>query len=167
MQEGRDQPPVKELRLEGAGLFIVGGLFLAALAGSFYLGRWVERRTAPVSASGLAPRGTAEAKSEPPVDVGKQTSYFDTVSGGEKEAEPGREASKAPARAAVSESPQRPAPSVAPDPSSPVPPGDGGPFYVQLFAGRDQTSAESLVRGLGAAGYRVRMDTESSADGPL
>ena len=42
-----------------------------------------------------------------------------------------------------------------------------GPFYVQLFAGRDKASAEGLVRGLGDRGYRVRLDTERAGDGLL
>ena len=109
MQEGRQEPPVRELRLEGAGLFIVGGLLLAALAGSFYLGRWVERRGAiPGSAPGIATRQAAEARSEPAVDVGKETTYFDTVSGGEKEAEPEREARRREAQPAGRERARRP-----------------------------------------------------------
>ena len=167
MQEGRHEPPVRELRLEGGILFIVGGLFLAALGGSFYLGRWIERRGAiPGSALGMV-RETGEVRSEPALDVGKETTYFDTVSGGEKEAEPEREARRREPGPAVSESAQPATPSASQAPPSPVAPGDGGPFYVQLFAGRDQTSAQNLVRSLGAAGYRVRLDTENSADGSL
>jgi len=168
MQEDRHEPPVRELRVEGAGLFIVGGLFLAALAGSFYLGRWVERRAATSGYPGILESATLETQSEPAVDVGKETTYFDTVSGGEKEAEPGREARRREPAPAAPGAPQVAMPAVPPPTAaSESTPADAGPFYVQLFAGRDQASAETVVRTLGAAGYRVRLDTERSADGAL
>jgi len=168
MQEDRHEPPVREFRLEGAGLFIVGGLFLAALAGAFYLGRWVEQRAATSGSSGILESATLETRSEPPVDVGKETTYFDTVTGGEKEAEPAREARRTEPAQAISETPQVAMPAVSAPTTPPgPPPGDAGPFYVQLFAGRDHASAETLVRDLGAAGYRVRLDTERSPDGAL
>lgn len=168
MQENRHEPPVKEFRLEGAGLFIVGGLFLAALAGSFYLGRWVERSAAIPGSSDVLENATFKTDSEPPVDVGKETTYFDTVSGGEKEPEPAREAARREPPAAAPDTPQLAMPAVSAQPPGSEPgQEDAGPFYVQLFAGRDQASAENLVRNLGAAGYRVRLDTERSADGAL
>jgi cell division septation protein DedD len=168
MQEGRDDPPVRELRFEGVGLFIVGGLFLAALAGSFYLGRWVERRGAiPGSGSGIVGREAAETKSEPAVDVGKETNYFDTVGGGEKQAEPQREARRREPRPVPSEPSQVAAPAAPQAPPSSAQAEDSGPFYVQLFAGRDRASADNLVRSLKVAGYRVRVDTEGTGEGSL
>ena len=44
MEEDRDDSQLREFRLEGAGLFIIGGVFLVVMAAAFYLGRWVERR---------------------------------------------------------------------------------------------------------------------------
>jgi cell division septation protein DedD len=171
MDDHRDDSQVREFRLEGVGLFVIGGLFLVALACAFYLGRWVERRSSgPEAGPRLtdgAPAGSS--RSERPVDVGEESGAFDTL-GGEVEAEPERQAIELPSpapevvegSAAVrAKGPEKPAP--LPERSSPP----KGPFYVQLFAGRDKASAEGLARGLGDRGYRVRLDTERAGDGIL
>jgi hypothetical protein len=163
----RQDSPVRELRLEGSGLYVVGALFLAALAAAFYTGRWIERRAAVppgLTAGPIVETGGARTTA-PDVDVSQKTTYFDTMGGDQKQAEPGREM---PPEAAEEQKLALPTvqPQAAPagvDPAG----GAAGPFYVQLFAGRDQVSAESLVASLNAQGYRVRLDTERSGGGSL
>jgi cell division septation protein DedD len=135
----------RELRLEGATLAIAGGLLVALLVGAFALGRWVERSSAPARASShpADPLGNVE---EETVDAAEKVTFFDTLSGQGKEAEPKREATQRPPADAV-------APSVAP-PSS-------GPWYVQVFVGRDRAAAEEVVRTLRGKGYAVRTDAVS------
>jgi hypothetical protein len=170
MQEDRDDSQLREFRLEGAGLFIVGGVFLVVMAGAFYLGRWVERRAAgPVAGTPLLDQvGPGPTRSEAPVDVTGQAGYFDTIEG-ETEAEPERQAIELPSTTA--DGVEDTAGAVrAPDKTPPPQPSAAtatGPFYVQLFAGRDKASAEGLYRGLSDRGYRVRLDTERAGDGVL
>jgi cell division septation protein DedD len=170
---------VREFRVEGLSLYILGAAFLVALAGAFFLGRWVERRSAPDGAEALATATTGESEGdsgEIAGDDGVEVTYFDTVAGGEKAAEPGRQAvpdrpderSAAAAGAEKtsgrSEGSSEPAKTAA---SIPDPPPVTGPFFVQVFAGRDRDSATRLVEALERRGYRGRLDTQRDAEGPL
>jgi cell division protein FtsN len=136
--ERRDEP--RELRLEGAVLAIAGGVLLALLFGAFQLGRAVERWSAPPrSASSPAdPLGNVEKEA---VDATEKLTFFDTLSGAGKEPEPDREAR---AKAA---SPPPAAAEVTP-----------GPWFVQVFVGRDRQAAEEVVRALRGQRYPVRID---------
>ncbi len=129
----------RELRLEGGMLAVAGGVLLAVLFGAFQLGRMVERASTPGRASsssdalGVAEKETAEAT--------EKLTFFDTLSGGGKEAEPSREA--------------RPAPTTtAPPPTAATP----GSWFVQVFVGRDRQAAEDVVRELRQKQYPVRID---------
>lgn len=135
-------PPreVRELRLEGAWLLAVGGVFAALLFGAFELGRWVERWNAPVAASEADPLANVE---EETVSASERVNFFDTLSGG-VEAEPKREAGKPPSAA-----------------SPPPPPAAPGPWFVQVFAGRDRAAAEEVLRGLRAKGLPTRFDRQA------
>jgi cell division septation protein DedD len=139
--EARDGP--RELRLEGALLAVVGGVFLALLFGAFQLGRAVERWNHPSvpASSSSDPLGNAEQDA---VDASEKLTFFDTLSGPGKEAEPAREAN----------------PKVVPaqTPDVPVTP---GPWFVQVFVGRDRQAAEEVVRSLRAKRYPVRIDAVS------
>jgi cell division septation protein DedD len=143
----RDEP--RELRLEGAVLGIAGGVLLALLFGAFQLGRAVERRSAPPrSASSPAdPLGNVEKEA---VDATEKLTFFDTLSGSGKEAEPDREAR---AKAA---SPPPAAADVTP-----------GPWFVQVFVGRDRQAAEEVVRTLRGQRYPVRIDAVAEGTGSL
>ena len=44
---------------------------------------------------------------------------------------------------------------------------DSGPFYVQVFAGRDRRASERLLGELQSAGYAVRVFSEKEAGGML
>jgi cell division septation protein DedD len=133
----RDEP--RELRLEGAVLAVAGGVLLALLFGAFQLGRVVERRSAPPrSSSSPDPLGNVEQDA---VAATEKLTFFDTLSGSGKEAEPSREAR---AKAA---SPPPAAAEVTP-----------GPWFVQVFVGRDRQAAEEVVRSLRGQGYPVRID---------
>ena len=169
-QEDRDDSQLREFRLEGVGLFVMGGVFLVVMACAFYLGRWVERRAAgPDTGTLLTDQAIpGSARSEKPVDVTGEAGYFDTIEGA-TEAEPERQAIELPSAApdVVEESAGVVrAPDKTPPRREETAPA-AGPFYVQLFAGRDKASAEGLVRGLGDRGYRVRLDTERAGDGVL
>ena len=133
----------RELRLEGLTLAVAGGVLLALLFGAFQLGRAVERWNAPArSASSPAdPLGNVEDAATAPDKV----TFFDTVSGSGKEAEPKRQTSTVP--------PDASAP--APPPSSP------GSWFVQVFVGRDRETAEDVVRELKGKGYPVRTEVVS------
>jgi len=135
--EGREE--ARELRLEGIGLVVVGGVIVAALLGAFELGRIVERQSAPqrvVSGSSAAePSGERE-----PEDATESLTFFDTLAS-PGAAEPGREATTA-----------SPRPTAAPVPSS------AGSWFVQVFVGRDRSAAEEVVRTLRGKGYPVRAE---------
>jgi cell division septation protein DedD len=135
----------RELRLEGLTLAVAGGVLLALLFGAFQLGRVVERWNAP-SRSGSSspdPLGNVEEESA----SSDKVTFFDTVSGSGKEPEPKREAT-----------PGTPAPA-APAPA----PASEGPWFVQVFVGRDRSTAEDVVRELRGKGYPVR--AEAVAEG--
>lgn len=140
----RDEP--RELRLEGWVLAVAGGVLLALLIGAFQLGRTVERWGAPARAVSTPgdPPGVVEQEI---VDSTEKLTFFDTLSGAGKEAEPAREAKAkpvVPAPAGVSVTP--------------------GPWFVQVFVGRDRQAAEEVVRSLRAKRYPVRID--AVAEGP-
>ena len=143
----RDEP--RELRLEGAVLGIAGGVLLALLFGAFQLGRAVERRSAPPrpASSPADPLGNVEKEA---VDASEKLTFFDTLSGSGKEAEPDREAR---AKAA---SPPPAAAEVTP-----------GPWFVQVFVGRDRQAAEEVVRTLRGQRYPVRIDAVAEGTGSL
>jgi diguanylate cyclase (GGDEF)-like protein len=125
----------RELRLEGGTLAIAGGVLLALLIGAFQLGRTVERWSAPVRTPATA--GTQGSAEPDAVDATEKPTFFDTVTGPGKEAEPSREA--------------RPKTSAAPPPDVSVTP---GPWFVQVFVGRDRQAAEDVVRSLRARATR-------------
>jgi cell division septation protein DedD len=140
-EESRGDEP-RELRLEGGVLAAAVGVLLALLLGAFQLGRVVERWTTPARATSAAdPLGNVEPE---PVEASEKPTFFDTVSGPGKEAEPGREAQ---AKAGPPAQPQ-----------APVTP---GPWFVQVFVGRDRQAAEDVVRSLRAKRYPVRIDAVS------
>jgi len=146
----RDADGVREFRLEGVSLVVVGTALTLALVGAFFVGRWSERSSQPRELSGAAdsdPLGHV-VEAEEPADLDESTTFFDTVDGDEKQAEPAREM--------ASETP-REAPARATEP-----PPTGGPYFVQVFAGRDRRAAEGLVARLQGAGYGVRLFSERS-----
>lgn len=137
----RDEP--RELRLEGALLLIAGGVAIALLVGAFQLGRVVERWSSPARAasSPADPLGNVEQEA---VAATEKLTFFDTLSGPGKEAEPTRQAQTKPT-------------SPAPPPTAVSP----GVWFVQVFVGRDRQAAEEVVRTLRAERYPVRIDAVS------
>ena len=142
--EPRDEP--RELRLEGWLLAMAGGLLVALCFGAFQLGRAVERRRAPARAASASSDPLSDVEQEV-VDATEKLTFFDTLSGAGKEAEPAREAR---AKAAAPE----------PAEASLTP----GPWFVQVFVGRDRQAAEEVVLSLRAKRYPVRID--GVAEGP-
>ena len=140
----RDEP--KELRLEGWVLGVVGGVLVALLIGAFQLGRAVERWGAPARGASASSDPLPNVEQEV-VDATEKLTFFDTLSGPGKEAEPAREAK---AKAAA---PEPAATSLTP-----------GPWFVQVFVGRDRQAAEEVVSSLRAKRYPVRID--GVAEGP-
>jgi len=153
-RDPEERGEARELRLEGIGLVVVGGVIVALVLGAFQLGRFVERQTAPPRASASAPAASGEGE---PEDATENLTFFDTLS----ETEPKREA--------TASSPPRP---TAP-PASVSP----GPWFVQVFVGRDRSAAEEVVRtlrGKGCAttslfkvrvgGFPTREAAEAAAD---
>ena len=136
--ERRDEP--REFRLEGGLLAIAGGVLIALLFGSFQLGRVVERWSVPARAASLAsdPLGSVEQEA---VEASEKATFFDTLSGPGKEAEPAREAQ-----------------AKAPPPAPPYAPVSPGTWFVQVFVGRDRQATEDVVRSLRAKRYPVRID---------
>jgi hypothetical protein len=135
-----DEP--RELRLEGITLAVAGGVLLALLFGAFELGRAVERWSAPARAA--APDDPLGNVEQDTVDAAEKLTFFDTLSGQGKEAEPKRETAAGGA-------------AITPPPSPP----SAGPWYVQVFVGRDRAAAEEVVRTLRGKGYPVRTDAVS------
>jgi hypothetical protein len=153
----RDANSVREFRFEGLGLVVVVTVILALLGGSFALGRWYERRTQGHSSAeltGLEDPLENVVEIEEPTDVGESASYFDTLEGGQKEAEPGRETGTPSLPAA-----QRQAP--------PAPASSSGDFFVQIAAVRDRSAAERLIEELRGGGYPVRLFSEAEGRGAL
>lgn len=150
----RSREPVREFQLEGFGLVLVGAAVVACLLGSFMLGRWYERQQHPASAR-AGSSGDPLAHVELPdkvVDVADTASYFDLAEGGQKQAEPDREARRDPP-------PVDPPPALAPSvPGSSA--ASAGDYFVQVFAGRDEQAASSLLAKLETAGHPVRLHTD-------
>jgi len=134
-RDPEERGEARELRLEGIGLVVVGGVIVALVLGAFQLGRFVERQTAPPRASASAPAASGEGE---PEDATENLTFFDTLS----ETEPKREA--------TASSPPRP--TALPASVSP------GPWFVQVFVGRDRSAAEEVVRTLRGKGYPVRAE---------
>ncbi len=137
----------RELRLEGGTLWFGVALLLGALVGAFFLGRWTAGGgEAPAPRPAAAP---SEEAVRPPADVDATAGGFD-VSG---VPEPGRQVTK----------PVTPSPTSAPAPAAAT----GGPWKVQVFAGRDRQAAERLVGTLKAAGWPVQLQALPEGAGSL
>jgi len=136
--ERPDEP--RELRLEGGLLAIAGGVLIALLLGAFQVGRVVERLRAPARAASSASEPLLNVEQEA-VEAREKTTFFDTLSGPGKEAEPAREAQ-----------------AKAPPPAPPYAPVSPGTWFVQVFVGRDRQAAEDVVRSLRAKRFPVRID---------
>jgi len=138
MHPEADRGSGREIRVEGAGLLLLGVALAGALVGAFLLGRWV--------GSDSPPAGPGASLSTPPAEesapASSSASYFDAPAGGEKALEPQREVAARPA---------------APRPVQGAP--SPGSYFVQVFAGRDRRAAEALVESLTGRGYPVRLDT--------
>jgi cell division septation protein DedD len=162
----REDNEVRELRLEGAGLFLIVAFLGAGLVGAFFLGRWYERSSAP-------PVGLSQMASDPlenvvspdkleDVDVG--ANLFDTVEG-TTVAEPERQATPPPAKTSVAQPVEKP--QQQPAPTHPAVAAGGGSFYVQIAAFRDRSSAEKIAAELDSAGYPVNVFSENGSSGQL
>ena len=152
----RQSNEVRELRLEGAGLFLIVAFLGAGLVGAFFLGRWYERSSAP-------PVGLDQLASDPlenvvppdkVADVDAAANAFDTVDGSTV-AEPERQATPPPARDSGAQPVQTSAPA------------GSGSFYVQIAAFRDNNSAEKVVAELTSAGYAANVFSENGPSGQL
>ena len=139
MARDAEAPDARELRLEGGGLIVAGGILVALVIGAFQLGRFVERQTAPPPATSSG--ASAAGHDSEPEDATEKLTFFDTLSSPGQEAEPRREAGS-----------PAPRPSGTPVPSSP------GPWFVQVFVGRDRSTAEEVVKTLRGKGYPVRAE---------
>jgi cell division septation protein DedD len=128
----------RELRLEGGALWLSVALLLGALAGAFFLGRWTAPEGAPARSESGA--GVAPDAVRPAADVDASAGGFDT--GGV--AEPNRQVA---------------------EPAAPAAP--GGPWNVQVFAGRDRQAAERLVTTLQGAGWPVKLQSVAEGSGSL
>jgi len=170
----RGDEPGRELRLEGMGLVVVGGVLLAAIGGAFFLGKWVERASHPPQTSVAVGRGPLSQVVQPKSidDAETDQGFFDNLGGDGKELEPLREIRAETRPTLEADPPGSPgAPPESPESSVPPPaasdPGGDGDYFVQVFAGRDRTSAESLVGKLKTQGYVVRVFSEREGQGLL
>jgi cell division septation protein DedD len=145
--EQEETGEIREFRLEGATLVVVVVVLVVALAGAFYVGRLVERKSRPV---GTFADGSLEdplanvAQSEEPADVDETAGFFDEGEGGE--AEPEREARRTLGQPEGGESPAAATPAATP-----------GSHFVQVWAGRDRQAAEVMIEKLQKEGYSVRL----------
>jgi cell division septation protein DedD len=145
--EHEETGEVREFRLEGATLVVVVVVLLVALAGSFYVGRLVERKSRPAggATSGIGEDPLANVtQTDAPADVDESADYFDSGEGAK--AEPQREARGGLGKPADEVSAETPAPAATP-----------GSFFVQVWAGRDRQAAEVMVDKLQKEGYSVRL----------
>ena len=164
--ERSDDGGMREVRLEGLGLVLVGGVLLAAICGAYYVGKWVERKNHPVQALGAPGEGPLSrvVQSDGFDDAAEGANFFDESEGENVQREPEREAR-------TDSPPQPAAPATNQDPQTPETrsrvsdPGGEGDYYVQVFAGRDRSSAESLVRKLKTEGYVVKVFSEREGEG--
>jgi cell division septation protein DedD len=162
----------REFRLEGFTLVLCGAVLLALLLGAFFLGRRVER--------GASGAGSAVAKDAgppaptvtraPDADVGRGQSYFDSLEGPEKQAEPGRELQER--AGALPAARPEPPPSTPPSPAPASAalasePTHDGSYFVQVSALRDERAASELIDALKAQGYGVRLFSEREGSGLL
>ncbi len=153
MDPDRDgEAPPREVRVQGIALFVSGGVLIALLALAFWAGRWFERQMSPPGAT--ASRGEAAGEPAKEDTKAEDLTFFDTLGSG-KAAEPQREARPKPATT-------EPAEAAAPPPAA-----AGGPFFVQVFAGRDRRAAEEVVRTLTGRGYPVSVQGEREGRGAL
>ena len=164
--ERREGDTSHELRLEGIGLLLGGGLLLALLVGSFLLGRWVERRAQPPASTTAQDAGPLSQMitEEPAADAEDGLTHFDTVEGDQKEAEPRREIPEATDRREAVKSEGEGSP---PAKARRVENQADLPFYVQVIALRDEQAAAGLIRTLEQKGYPVRLFTEREGQGSL
>ena len=149
---------VREFRLEGLGLFVLVGAAVVLLVGAFWVGRWYERTVRGPASFQDGTAGASDSTAGDPAAVvegeaEEGLTYFDTVEGGEKESETWREARPSPTVAPGGEG------ETAPDQPAPAAEGSGGPWFVQVFAGRDRASAENIAARLGDLGYPVKVHT--------
>jgi hypothetical protein len=95
-----DEESTREVRLEGVGLVVVGGILLAAVCGAFYLGKWVEAREHPAGMLADAGEGPLSqvVRSDSVESATEDTSFFDNIDDSEAEPEPEREARTDPPR---------------------------------------------------------------------
>lgn len=145
--EQEETGEVREFRLEGTTLVVVVVVLVVALAGAFYVGRLVERKSRPAGtfAAGMAEDPLANvAQSQEPADVDQSTDFFDAGEGGQ--AEPEREVRRGLGRTEGDESSAAPAPAATP-----------GSHFVQVWAGRDRQAAGVMVEKLQKEGYSVRL----------
>ena len=154
---------VRELRLEGAGLFLIVAFLGAGLVGAFFLGRWYERSSAPPSGLDRLASDPLENVVPPDrvEDVDAGANSFDTVEGSTV-AEPARQA-RPPAARDAEQPRQEPAQTKAPTTATVA----GGPFYVHIGAFRDRGSAEKVTGELTSAGYSAGVFSEKGASGQL
>ena len=154
--ERREGDSVREFRLEGGGLVLVSAVLVVALVGAFMVGRWYERSTQPLplaGAGGADPLANV-VEAEEPANLDQSSSYFDSMDGQGPQAEPQRQV--------VDESSKDREKAQAESPAE-----SGGPFYVQVFAGRDRRAAESLVGQLQTARFPVRLFSDRSGQDSL
>lgn len=132
----------REIRVEGGWLLVLAAVLVVLLAGAFLLGRL----SAP-AADRAAAKGEAPGAEIPETQsVESKSNRFDSVGAAGIAPEPGRQlASEVPPP-----SPRAPVAQAAP----------GGPWVVQVFAGRDRRAAESVVSDLRSRGYPVRLDSQ-------
>ena len=164
--ERHEPESMHEFRLEGIGLLLGGGLLLAMLVCAFFLGRWVERGAQPSTAQPLSGGGPLSQvlTPEPDADVSRGVTHFDDLEGAQKQPEPGREIPP-PERAIPATQPGSSRPSRAgPVPAVRV---DGGRYYVQVSALRDQGAVAEVIDTLTAQGYAVRLFSEREGQGML
>jgi cell division protein FtsN len=162
---------IREVRLEGLALVVVGGVLLASICGAYYLGRWVERRANPAQLVGAPGQGPLSqvTRSETAADATEDVSFFDDLRGDRLEAEPEREARPAAesTEPAARRSSETAAEKTTPPASRAADAGGQGDYWVQVFAGRDRSSAETLVSKLKREGYVVRVFSEREGQGLL
>ena len=147
--EHEETGEIREFRLEGATLVVVAVVLVVALAGAFYVGRLVERKSQP---SGAFAGGSTEdplanvAQVEDPADVDEAADFFDAGGGAKAALEPEREVRQGLGKPSEGESPAAAAPTATP-----------GSHFVQVWAGRDRQAAEVMVGKLQKEGYSVRL----------
>jgi len=146
-----------ELRLEGVGLVLGGGVLLALLVGAFFLGRWVERQRPPAEMAAAMESGPLDqiGSREGKVDANQGLGHFDGAEADAQPTEPERELKR-----------DDPAPST-PAPVLPKAEPSDGDFFVQVVAMRDRKAATEFIDGLRQKGYSARLFSEGEGQGRL